>query len=135
MGPQALIYHASGQKTFEIANVVSVFIKPAKKSITLRMKCKFCKNIFIVFNKGRRNCHSIHQDKSMKVANAVSILINTVKKAKILTLRTSKDLPYTKVFSGAQSTITKYIANSETEKAEMRWVLKRTTTALATSHV
>ena len=71
----------------------------------------------------------------MKVANAVSILINTVKKAKILTLRTSKDLPYTKVFSGAQTTITKYIANSETEKAEMRWVLKRTTTALATSHV
>ena len=39
---------------------------------------------------GRWNCQSMHHDKSIKVANGVSIFTKTVKKAKILTLKPQK---------------------------------------------
>ena len=69
--------------------------------------------------------------KCIKIVNAISVFAKPVKKSKALTPKASKNLSHTVIYNQTQHTITNYITNSDTKKAEIHWVLKCVTSSFS----
>ena len=74
--------------------------------------------------------HALGQ-KHIKAVNAISVFAKLMNKSKALTSKASKNLSHTVISNQTQPTITNYIINLDTKKAEIWWVLKCVTSSFS----
>ena len=97
-----------------------------------KAKGKLYKKTFSLSNMGCQalTSHASGQ-KHVKVVNATSVFAKPRKKSKVLTPNASKNLSHAVISNQTQPTITNYITNSDTKKAEICWVLKCVTSSFS----